>query len=210
MVQCVVSLGSILPMWNNQFSLNRVNDTVGSVYGYYPYGGLVASLAIAYFIWDTYVCLRHFSSFGFGFLFHGVAALFVFGSTLQPFCMSWVPSFLLFEASTPFVNVNWFSSRLPGIVPEKIVVVNGILLLISFFSVRILWGFYAMSLVATDLYRTWGMNHWVFPVGLVVINLSLDALNVYWFYKMLRIAAKKIRGTKSPKSLAKEAAEKID
>lgn len=210
MVQCVISLVTLALMWNNKYYLNRVEDPYGSVTGYFPYAGLVASCATGYFIWDVYVCLKYYLMFGFGFLFHGVAALYVFGGTLIPFCMPWISSFLAFEALTPFVNINWYASRLPaGVISEKVVVVNGLLLIFSFFSVRILWGFYAVSLVATDLYRTWGATNPILPVMLLSINVCLDCLNVFWFYKMIMIAKKKITGAK-PKTLAKEAADKID
>lgn len=209
MIQCFISLGTLTPMWYNEFYVNRVEDPHGSMFGYFPYGGFVASCAIAYFIWDTYVCLRYYSSFGMSFLFHGLAALFVFSCTLIPFCMPWVSSFLFFEASTPFVNINWFASKLPaGVISDKVVTINGVCLLISFFSVRILWGFYAVSLVATDIFRTWGSCNLFFPIMILVLNVLLDCLNLFWFYKMLMIAKKKL--SKSSSSSSKPTTVKID
>lgn len=204
MIQCVISLGTLAPMWNNKFYENRVQDPYGSIFGYFPYGGFVASCAVAYFIWDTYVCIRYFSSFGFSFLFHGVAALYVFSLTFKPICMPWVASFLIFEASTPFVNINWFASKLPaGFINEKVAIVNGICLLISFFSVRIIWGFYAVTLVATDMFRTWGTTNPIFPISILLINVFLDCLNLFWFYKMVMIAKKKFTKAKSKQNSVK-------
>ncbi|CAH6719953.1 topoisomerase I damage affected protein 4 [[Candida] jaroonii] len=214
MVQCVISITSLAPMWNHSYYQNRVEDAESSIFGYTSYGGLVASLAVGYFLWDVFVCIKYFESFGVGFLFHGVSAFYVFSTTMIPFCMPWIPAFLLFELSTPFVNMNFFASRLPaGAIPNNVVLINGILLLVTFFSVRILWGFYAVSLVATDLYRTLGMINVFFPICLLSINICLNSLNVFWFYKMLRIAKKKLGKGKpseeSAKAIAKEAA-KID
>lgn len=210
MVQCVISLGLLAPMWNHPNFQNRATDPYNSLYSYYPYGGLVGACTTGYFVWDVYVCARYYKSFGIGFLLHGLAALYVFSCTLKPFCMPWIAGFLLFEASTPFVNINWFASRLPsGVISEKVVLINGICLLVSFFSVRILWGFYAVALVAIDMYKTWNHINPFFPVMTLALNLVLDVLNVFWFYKMLMIAKKKLSG-KKPKQFAKETADKID
>lgn len=212
MVQCVISLGTLAPMWNHEYFQNRAIDPVNSIHSYYPYGGFVGSCAVGYFIWDVYVCTRYFKSFGVGFLLHGLAALYVFSCTLKPFCMPWIAGFLLFEASTPFVNINWFASRLPaGVISEKVVLINGVLLLISFFVVRILWGFYAVGLVAIDMYRSRHVAHPFFSIMTLVLNFTLDVLNVFWFYKMVMIAKKKLGGGKQkPKQFAKETADKID
>lgn len=121
-------------------------------------------------MWDLFVCIRYFKLFGFSFLFHGAAALYVFVCSLRPYCLPWAPAFLLFELSTPFVNVNWFATRLPaGTISDTVVMINGLLLLATFFFVRIIWGFYAAGLVAYDMYR-------VFDKAPIFLPLSILAL----------------------------------
>ncbi|KAG7195802.1 uncharacterized protein KQ657_002187 [Scheffersomyces spartinae] len=195
MVQCILSCAMIIPMWGQSHWQNRTEDPVSSILGTTDYGNLVASLTIGYFIWDTYVCLRYFLLFGFGFLFHGIAALYVFVLCLWwPFCQPWIPGFLIFEASTPFVNINWFASRLPkGTISGTVTVINGILLMLTFFLVRIIWGFYSVALVATDMWKTWSYHAWWIPSSVLAINVFLDVLNVFWFTRMIQIAKKQAR-----------------
>lgn len=206
MVQCIVSLLILLPMWNHEAWQNRAEDPYTSILGYTPYGGFVAAVTIGYFVWDVVVCLMHFQLFGFGFLFHAFAALYVFSCCLSPFCLPWIPGFLLFELSTPFVNVNWFASRLPsGTFSDRTILINGLFLLLTFFVVRIIWGFYAVAVVAVDMWHTLQHVNILLPITILTLNFSLDVLNVFWFYKMILIAKKKAKGSKkSAKTNAKE------
>lgn len=196
MVQCIVSVVILLPTWKHPHFQDHRADPYLSVYGYNAYSGFVSAVTVGYFVWDLYVCLRHIKLFGPGFLLHAFAALFVFANSFRPYCMPWVPAFLLFELSTPFVNINWFASRLPpGTVSDRVVAVNGVLLLVTFFLVRIVWGIYAVCLLAYDMWFVWRHVHWFFPVATLLLNFSLNLLNIYWFSKMLAIAKKKLLGS---------------
>lgn len=195
MVQCILSIALLIPTINHPFFQNRVEDPYNSIFGYTPYGGFVASVTLGYFVWDTIVCLRYFNLFGPGFLVHGVSALYVFGLGLRPILLPWIPAFLSFELSTPFVNINWFANRVPsGIFPNWLVTINGLLLLVTFFCVRILWGFYAIYLLSQDLFKVWHQLPLVLPVSVLSLNVVLNWLNVYWFTKMVAIARKKFLG----------------
>lgn len=192
MVQCLISVGALIFSWNHDHITNRLVDPFLSVFGYNPYTGFVSAISVGYFLWDLVVCMQHYDIFGPGFLVHAVAAMTVFVCSFRPFCLPWVLSFLLFELSTPFVNVNWFASRLPaGYVSDRVVAINGILLLITFFVVRILWGFYAVGLLAYDMWQVREHVHPFYPIVVLGLNVSLDFLNLYWFSRMLRIAKKK-------------------
>lgn len=208
MIQCFISLAILAPMWNHSHWQNRVADPKSSIEGSTPYGSFVASFTIGYFVWDTAVCILFYDLFGFGFLMHGVAALYVFSWCLRPYAQPWIPSFLLFELSTPFVNVNWFASKLPaGTISNRTFLVNGILLLFTFFSVRILWGFYAVTLVARDMWAVWNNNPIFLPLTILGLNIILDTLNVFWFQKMIKIAIKKAKGGNNARAVAKETAK---
>ncbi|CCH46101.1 putative membrane protein [Wickerhamomyces ciferrii] len=186
MVQCLISIGVIFPLYGNE-TLNK-----DPIFSYLPYAGFVSAITIGYFIWDLFICLRYFKMFGVGFLLHAFASLFVFSSTLRPFCLSWVAGFLSFELSTPFVNINWFISKLPnGTVPFQVQAINGLLLMITFFVVRIIWGFYAIFKVSIQFYQVWDKLPIWLPLSIVGLNFALDVLNVYWFKKMVSIAIKK-------------------
>lgn len=195
-VQCIISILLCIPMFSHRFI------TENPVFGQTDFGGFVASVTIGYFIWDLYVCLKYFQLFGAGFLVHAVSALYVFLTTLIPYMQPYVPVFLIFELSSPFVNINWYASRLPtGTIPEKVVVINGILLMVSFFLVRVVWGFYA---AIKAFFICWEVRDQLpaFYIPTVYsLNITLDFLNLYWFTKMVQIAVKKAKGTSNPKKL---------
>ncbi|CAI5757575.1 unnamed protein product [Candida verbasci] len=211
MIQCIISILLFIPHLNNPHFQNRSLDPVGSLFGVTPFGSLCCSLTIGYFLWDILVCIQHFKLFGIGFLFHGIAAMFAFGNGIfVPYCQPWAGAFLTFELSTPFVNLNWFASHLPtGTFSDKFIIINGLLLMITFFSVRIVWGFYAVYQLYKDIQFTLNMINNFIPYSILILNLGLDCLNVFWFYKMVMIAKKKATGSSSTRKAAKEA-DKIE
>ncbi|EGW34926.1 uncharacterized protein SPAPADRAFT_132553 [Spathaspora passalidarum NRRL Y-27907] len=210
MVQCVVSFVLLVAHFNNEHFLNREQDPVNSLVGTTPFGCMVCSVTVGYFLWDIYVCTRYYRLFGLGFLFHGFAAAYAMGAGLLPYCQPWAGAFLTFELSTPFVNLNWFASKLPaGTFNERTIIINGLCLIISFFLVRIVWGFYAVYLLACDMLATWHLVPAFLPVSILALNFSLDTLNVFWLSKMIRIAIKKASGKESTRQAAHDA-EKIE
>lgn len=89
--------------------------------------------------------------------------------------------------------MNWFASKLPaGTFSETFIAVNGLLLIFVFFVVRIVWGIYAIGLLIIDFYAIRDKVHPFFPIVVIVLNMSLNVLNIYWFSKMINIAIKKI------------------
>ncbi|KAI4193507.1 MAG: hypothetical protein LQ350_008283, partial [Teloschistes chrysophthalmus] len=119
------------------------------VWGYTGAGGMIQAFAAGYFLWDLQICLRHTSVFGVGLLMHAVAALVVFSLGFRPFVNYYGPTFILYELSSPFLNFHWFFDKLhmTGSRPQWY---NGILLLASFFSCRLLWGTYQSLRVYQD------------------------------------------------------------
>ncbi|SCU94177.1 LANO_0E05952g1_1 [Lachancea nothofagi CBS 11611] len=198
MLQCVVSLSLTWPILFQPLSLSLATYQN-------PYNSMVAAVTCGYFIWDLYVCLKHFSLFGIGFLGHALASLYVFVIALRPFCQSWVGKFLIFEASTPFVNVNWYISQLTRtsskpVVPMWFNALNGVLLILTFFTVRIVWGFSAIVILIRKLWVESDVLPLWLPSTVVPLNLALNTLNVIWLNKMIRIAKKMAKGSKSGKS----------
>lgn len=197
MVQACVSLYILWPV----LTLPLTSYNIATYQN--DYCSMVTSLSAGYFIWDLIVCLRYFKVYGFQYLIHAIFALAASLVPLLPVCQVWVPKFLLYEASTPFVNVNWFimqmlapskkSNLKPAKVPTWLNLINGVLLMIIFFSVRILWGnlaqfvyFYQMYKYRSDM-TTLKVQ---LAVILAIITLILNSLNVFWFSKMVKIAKK--------------------
>ena len=65
--------------------------------------------------------------------------------TQRPFLQYFSPRFLLWELSTPFLNIHWFLDK-TGRTGSTFQLVNGILLLCTFFGVRIVYGWYTVRL----------------------------------------------------------------
>lgn len=178
------------------------NDPILSaniITSYTPWTGCLGALATGYFIWDLIICTRYVKLFGVGFLMHAMCALFVFVQGFRPYVMGMMGHFLMFEMSTPFVNLNWFVSRLPkGTFPAWFETVNGIVLMSVFFGCRLLWGNYWSYVTITSVwlpeiraqYPKW------LPVITTISNLTLIGLNFFWFSKMVRIVKKKFSGPK--------------
>ena len=59
---------------------------------------------------------------------------------------------MLYELSTPFLNVHWFCDKL-GMTGSKLQLYNGIALLVTFFGCRIVWGTYSSILIYSDIYK---------------------------------------------------------
>lgn len=62
------------------------------------------------------------------------------------------PTFILYELSSPFLNIHWFCDKL-NMTGSKVQLYNGILLLCTFFGCRLCWGSYQSIRVFSDVYR---------------------------------------------------------
>jgi hypothetical protein len=61
-------------------------------------------------------------------------------------------SFILYELSSPFLNIHWFCDKMDmtgGIVQ----LVNGVFLLVTFFGARLAYGSYMSVYIMSDIYR---------------------------------------------------------
>jgi hypothetical protein len=64
---------------------------------------------------------------------------------------------VLYELSTPFLNIHWFCDKL-NLTGSKLQLYNGIALLVSFFSCRIVWGTYQSVSIYSDIYKALTTN----------------------------------------------------
>ena len=64
--------------------------------------------------------------------------------------------FILYELSSPFLNFHWFFDKL-GLTGSRRQLYNGLLLLFTFFSCRLVWGTYQSIRVYQDVWRA--VNH---------------------------------------------------
>lgn len=70
----------------------------------------------------------------------------------RPFLYYYAPVFLLYELSSPFLNIHWFCDKL-NLTGSVYQAVNGAFLTATFFCCRIIWGNYSSYLVFHDVYR---------------------------------------------------------
>ncbi|KAK4900586.1 hypothetical protein LTR27_002302 [Elasticomyces elasticus] len=218
---------------NNNGGRNGVEGLQKRVWGYNGATGLCQSFALGYFLWDLVMCSVHVDIFGWGMLAHAVAAVSVFSLGYRPFSYFHAPIFLLYELSSPFLNIHWFCDKL-DLTGSTFQAVNGGLLTTTFFLARICWGNYSSFNTFYDLWTAYHLTHtapsshldpsksasapllpsegwdyraiyalppsqqttafmsspnhplplWL-PLVYLASNLILNALNIWWFYKMV-------------------------
>ncbi|RPA98440.1 DUF887-domain-containing protein [Choiromyces venosus 120613-1] len=119
-------------------------------FGYSEVQGAVQAYAEGYFIWDLFMSAWHLDIFGLGFLAHAASAVMVFSLGFRPFVNYWASVFVLFEISSPFLNIHWFCDK-TGMTGSLTQLINGFFLLTSFFCCRLVWGTWNAFLVFGDL-----------------------------------------------------------
>jgi hypothetical protein len=162
----------ILALWVVWVDTERWEmNTTERTHGYTGASGLIQAFAGGYFLWDLMVTVQNVQIFGIGMLFHAICALCVFSfgfvSPLglskyfwvlmrwqRPFVNYYATTFILYELSSPFLNIHWFCDKL-NMTGSRIQFVNGIVLLITFFSCRLVWGSYSSITVFADVWRAY-------------------------------------------------------
>ncbi|KAF2794905.1 DUF887-domain-containing protein [Melanomma pulvis-pyrius CBS 109.77] len=150
MVQALfINSAAIYVIWND--GQRKEMDWKGRLWGYTPASGMVQGFAAGYFLWDLQVSSQYIAITGPSALLHAIGALSVTCIGFRPFGNYYGLSFVLYELSTPFLNIHWFCDKLK-LTGSKLQLYNGIALLISFFSCRIVWGTYQSILIYSDIY----------------------------------------------------------
>ena len=70
----------------------------------------------------------------------------------RPFLNYYSNVFILYELSTPFLNIHWFFDKL-NMTGSRGQFYNGIALLSTFFSCRLIWGTYQSAIVYVDMWK---------------------------------------------------------
>jgi hypothetical protein len=146
------SLINVLALW-----VLRTDDELWNmsrderVWGYTGAAGMIQALVAGYFLWDLVMAVMHFPVFGPGALAHAVCALTVYIVGYRPFINYYSPIFILWELSTPFLNFHWFMDKIK-MTGSTLQLYNGMMLLGTFFCVRLVWGTYQSSRVIRDMW----------------------------------------------------------
>ncbi|KAF4122385.1 TLC domain [Geosmithia morbida] len=214
MVQsCIISALSI---WVIAVDNERWNmDWEERVWGYTGASGMIQAMATGYFVWDLFVTSSNLDVFGIGTLAHAIAALLVFLLGFRPLVNYYSCIFILWELSTPFLNIHWFMDKV-NMTGSSAQLYNGIMLLSTFFTCRIVFGTYNSYRVMGDMLRavfsTPGLHksespfmafadyEFTVPVWAALAylgsNLTLNSLNFYWFVKMVSAVRKRFQPSK--------------
>jgi hypothetical protein len=191
------------------------------LWGYTSMTGRVQGFAAGYFLWDTLAGIEHLDVQGAGALLHGIAALTITIMGFRPFANYYGVNFVLYELSTPFLNVHWFLDKF-GLTGSRTQLYNGILLIASFFGCRLVWGSYQSVMIYNDVWMAWraetpfytGCSHLfkairlyslmdvpyrcrVLPTWLgafyIGANTTLSLLNIFWVYRMIITVRKRFQ-----------------
>jgi hypothetical protein len=175
------------------------------IYGKNLTGYTVMIIACGYFAWDLFICIKYFKEFQLGFLLHAIGCFLTYFFSLDGLLIYYGHFYLLYEASTPFLNFHWFMDKLGVSNANLFKKLNGFLLIASFFFVRIIFGCTYSVVVWRDIRIMYANavanNDWAVIGICYYFNfaiLLLNGLNVFWFYSIIKFA------TKPPKAVSKK------
>ncbi|KAL3898725.1 MAG: hypothetical protein SGCHY_002543 [Lobulomycetales sp.] len=173
------------------------------LFAHAPYPEFVIAIACGYFLWDMGICLYRLQSNGLGFLVHGVSCFFVFLLAFKPFVMFYGGPFLMYELSTPFLNLIWFCDK-SGRSGSRLQLFSGISLILVFFFSRIVGGLYYGTHFYVTIWHRWSEINPALASVYCVAYTVLSVLNFYWFYRILKQAQRRLSSTKSKEASASD------
>ncbi|KAI5451191.1 hypothetical protein NCC49_002067 [Naganishia albida] len=165
------------------------------IFGYSPRVGNVLAFTCGHFIWDTVDSLFNASV---GFVVHAIACLAVFGFSFRPFCAYFGPSFLLWELSTPMLNLRYFFGKF-GLDQKfpALSLVNDLLFVAAFFFARIIGGTRDSFVFFREMITRWDQIPTFLFLVYGVGNVALNGLNWLWFSKIMKRTIRTLKGGKA-------------
>lgn len=159
-------------------------------YGYSRRVMCTCAISASYFLWDVIIVVFD-DKIDLAFLFHGVACFLCYSFALRPFLSKFACWFLLYELSTPFLNVRNIL-LITGKKDSDVFRLYQTLFGVTFFAVRILYGIPVTILLINETLNhmekeNFFHNYFVAWYCLVAAAL-LCFLNIYWFSIMLKKA----------------------
>ncbi|XP_060883320.1 TLC domain-containing protein 4-B [Labrus mixtus] len=173
---------------------------------------LNVAITCGYLIYDLVLLACNWSTMGDSFFVcHHLAALYAYGYVLTRGVLPYFANFrLISELSTPFVNQRWFFEALKYPRSHRLVVLNGMLMSLVFFLVRIaVMPSYWASVFATFGTQDFERLGFGAQVAWITSCIALDILNTVWMYKIARGCYKVMTGRGGRKSKEGTEAESI-
>ncbi|KAF9061893.1 TLC domain-containing protein [Rhodocollybia butyracea] len=171
--------------------LNSPSQGQDRAFGWDEGAGSLQAIASAYFVWDTFDAIINFTDVGF--IVHGFACSLIYLLSFRPFLSYYASRCLLWESSTFFLNIHWFLDK-TNRTGSTFQLVNGILLLATFFFVRLIGGAYVSYQFFFTLYDAWDEIPLAYALIYGTGNIVLQGLNVFWFMKMITALRKRFSG----------------
>ncbi|KIW04024.1 hypothetical protein, variant [Verruconis gallopava] len=198
---------------------NEPSNWAGRLWGYNGAIGMCQAFAAGYFLWDVLASTIHLDVMGMSSLVHAIAALGVTSIGFRPFANYYGLNFVLYELSTPFLNIHWFLDK-ANMTGSTAQLINGILLLASFGGSRLVWGTYQSWMIYKDIWHAWNnprpstaeclkyalyqrrgagleipltcreLPNWL-ALLYVGANTALTVLNFYWYSLMIAAVRKR-------------------
>lgn len=146
------------------------------------------AIVIGYALSDIIIIISNYKIIGDSFtIFHHLLSLYGFSNTLTYSVMPYFANFrLIVELSTPLVNMRWFLYAMGFKKDSTHFFINGILMTMMFFAVRIL----SIPIYWYKVYTVLDSPVWIkmrnFRYVMIVTCILLDIINIYWFRKMFK------------------------
>ena len=112
------------------------------------------------------------------------------GTLQRPFCNYYGVNLVLYELSTPFLEIHWYMDKL-GMTGSTAQWINGVILITTFGASRLLWGTYQSVHLYLDMWELYNkpgglpVPPWLALVY-VAANTTLSGLNIWWFGRMIK------------------------
>lgn len=185
LVNCILTV----PLAFYMLSINSGGLSVDRITGSTWLSSFLLASAAGYFLFD--VTQSFFDYHGHAFLMHALVCSYVYtGSLVTPFVQYYGCVFLLFESSTIFLNVGWYLKNVYEVPSNSWpMMINNFFFASFFFLSRIAYGFYQSYHFIVDLFALRAQNGAIPTMGLMfmAVNIFLCALNLFWFYKIVRM-----------------------
>lgn len=169
--------------------------------------------ASGYLISDLLIILSNWKVIGDKFfIIHHCAALLAYYFVLKDGVLAYIANFrLLAELSSPFVNQRWFFETLKYSRVSKANIINGILMTVVFFIVRIIaippLYFFIYSAYGTEPYMRLGFGIQCTWISTCIV---LDVMNAMWMIKITKGCLKVIALIRQEKAKASLQNGKLD
>jgi len=144
------------------------------------------SISIGYFMWDIIYSISDYKKGGVAFIVHGVCAFLIYIFTFKhPVLGHYAILYLNYELSTIFLNIYWILDKL-NLTGSILQLVNALLLLVTFFCVRIAFGSITVTKLLYDLFFERRFCSVYLVIYFFINIVPMQLLNYIWFYKMIK------------------------